>query len=105
TLADGDEPDALRHLGVHDAVDAERGLLHAQLERPRDHALDRFTGKLRPQPETAAREMLRVQIAEHDGRVRDGRRAAAEAVAGGPRLLARPAGAGAQAASRGGPCD
>src|SRR6202022_80112 len=86
TLADGDKPDAFRHLAVHDAVNAERGLLHVELERPRDHPLDRFAGKLRLELETAAREMLGAQIAKHAGRVRHGGVVTTETVTSGPRL-------------------
>ena len=45
-LPDRHEADALRHLGVDDAMDAERRLLDREAERARDHRVDRLARQL-----------------------------------------------------------
>ena len=88
-LSDRHEADALGHLGVDDAMDAERGLLDGEAERARRPRARSPRDELGPQLEAAAGEVLGVEVAQNDGGVGHRRLGSAEAVAGRTRLGAR----------------
>src|SRR5207248_9771239 len=66
SLTDRDQPDALSHLRIDDAVDAERGLLDRQSERPRDPLLDDLPRPLWLELQTSAGEIAGIDVAEDD---------------------------------------
>ena len=81
-LADGDEADAFGHLRVDDLVDTGRRVLDPEPERLRDARGDRVSREPGIEIDGTSREPLRVEIPEHDGRVRHRRLAAPARVAG-----------------------
>ncbi len=94
-----DQPDALRHVGVHHPVDALRRRDHVQAEPLRD-ALHRGTRRLRIEARAPAQEARGVEQAQHQVGVGHRRRGAAPAIAGGPRRGARALRADVQDAAR-----
>ena len=76
-----DEAHPLGHVRVDDAVNAARGGEPVDAERGGD-SIDRALGQPCIEPPFAAEEIRRVEIAEHQIGVGDGRLAAALAVAG-----------------------
>src|SRR5207248_10948136 len=76
-----DEPHALGHIRVDDAVDAARCGEPVDTERGRN-PIDRALRQADIEPPLAAEEIFRVEIAEHQVGVGDGRLAAVLAVAG-----------------------
>ena len=67
-----DEPHPLGHVGVDDAVDALRRREPVDAERSGD-AVDRRFGGGMVEPAPAAEKTLRIEIAEHQIGVGDGR--------------------------------
>ena len=87
--ADRDEPDRFRHLGVEDAMDAERRMFEAETKRTRDRRLDRPAREVRRELQRTGREIIRIDIAQDDRCIGHRRLLAAAAVAGGTGLRAR----------------
>ena len=96
--ADRHQSDALDHLRVHHAMDAERRVFHRQAERLRDAPLDRGVRERRIERHRAAGEVCRIEPAEHDRCIGHRGFLAAAAVAGGAWLRAGGMRADAQAA-------
>ena len=92
------QADAVGHLQIDHAVDAGGGLLPRQFQRRRD-AIDRGFRRRTIERALAAHEGGRIEIAEHDIGVGDGRSHAAIAVAGRARHRARAFRADAQRAA------
>src|SRR4029078_7022062 len=78
---DGQQPDLVRHAVVEDGVDAvcDLHLLHAEPGAERAH---HPMSRLAVEFEIAPDKIIRVEIAEHDTRVGQGRLSAAGSVAG-----------------------
>ena len=93
---DRDLADDVGHLRVDDLDHRRRRVLHRHAERIGDPRLDRLARLLRVEPHAAAEEEVRVEAAEHEVRVGDGRLAAALFVAGRTRPRARALRADAQ---------
>ena len=93
-----DRLDRSRHRRDGELEDAVGGLGRVPAERRR-HRLERARGRVGIDRDRPARQVLGVQVAEHDQRVRQRRRVAAEAVAGRARDR-RPRSRGRRAASR-----
>ena len=87
--ADRDEADRFGHLRVEDAMDAERRMFETEAERARDRRLDRPAREVRRELQRTGREIIRIDVAQHDRRIGHRRLLAAAAVAGGAGLRAR----------------
>ena len=87
-LAALDRMDAggVRHVFVDDLADPEGGELDRQIERLGDLAPHRRLGRTRIERHAPARKPGRIDAAEHQIGVGDGRRRAAAPVAGGTRI-------------------
>ena len=91
----GNHPHGAFHVAVGHRVDAPRGFLHGKAQGSGDVLLDALGGGNRVERHGAAVEILRIEIAEHQIGVGDGRTPAACAIAHGSRV-----GAGALGADR-----
>jgi hypothetical protein len=76
----GYQPNALRHLRIEHAVDAERGVAHGKPQRARDFVLDGGGRELGIQPHAAAGEIITVDVSEHQRSIGHGRVLAATAI-------------------------